>query len=68
MLKIVMTSDDDIKRAVMSRLEKNREEFGKRYCPCALEKTDDTVCMCKAFREQAFAGECHCGLYEKISV
>lgn len=66
MLRIVMTSDEDVKRAILARLDKNKEMYGKRYCPCALEKNDDTVCMCKAFKEQDFVGECHCGLYEKI--
>lgn len=36
------------------------------YCPCCLEKTFETKCMCKEFREQiehGVAGECHCGLY-----
>lgn len=35
------------------------------YCVCAVEKTPDTKCMCKEFREQAIAGTCHCGLYQK---
>ena len=39
------------------------------YCPCRLEKTDDTKCMCKEFREQIadpeFEGFCHCMLYYK---
>ena len=34
------------------------------YCPCSIEKNEDTKCMCKAFREQE-SGECHCGLYVK---
>ena len=34
------------------------------YCPCAIEKSEDTKCMCKDFREQE-SGECHCGLYVK---
>lgn len=34
------------------------------YCPCALEKTPDTKCMCKEFREME-SGTCHCGLYVK---
>ena len=34
------------------------------YCPCMVEKNDDTKCMCKEFRE-AEAGPCHCGLYIK---
>ena len=37
------------------------------YCPCQLEKNDDTRCMCKLFRDETHAGEyCHCGLYYKI--
>ena len=35
------------------------------YCVCAIEKTPDTKCMCKEFREQEESGLCHCGLYKK---
>ena len=39
------------------------------YCPCRLEKTPDTKCMCKEFRDQIadpdFEGYCHCMLYYK---
>ena len=39
------------------------------YCPCRLERTPDTVCMCKEFRDQIkdpdFEGYCHCMLYYK---
>jgi hypothetical protein len=35
------------------------------YCPCAIEKTPDTKCMCKEFREQKTSGPCHCGRYVK---
>ncbi|MBQ1273144.1 MAG: ferredoxin thioredoxin reductase catalytic beta chain [Clostridia bacterium] len=39
------------------------------YCPCRLQKTDDTKCICKEFREQMadpdFEGYCHCLLYYK---
>lgn len=34
------------------------------YCPCRLEHTPDTKCMCKEFRNQE-SGLCHCGLYYK---
>lgn len=37
------------------------------YCCCAIEKTDDTRCICKEFREQIDRkqpGKCPCGLYE----
>lgn len=36
------------------------------YCPCAVQKTPDTKCMCKEFREKDTPGLCHCGLYEKV--
>lgn len=35
------------------------------YCPCRLEKTPDTKCPCKEFREQTEPGLCHCQLYMK---
>ena len=39
------------------------------YCPCRLEKTEHTKCICKEFREQIkdpnFTGFCHCMLYYK---
>lgn len=34
------------------------------YCPCAVERNEDTICPCKEFREQE-TGECHCGRFEK---
>jgi hypothetical protein len=36
------------------------------YCPCAVDKTPDTKCMCKEFRDQKEPGICHCGRYEKV--
>lgn len=39
------------------------------YCPCRLERTPDTKCMCTEFRKQIedpdFEGFCHCMLYYK---
>ena len=39
------------------------------YCPCRLQRTDDTKCICKEFKEQMadpdFEGYCHCMLYYK---
>lgn len=37
------------------------------YCPCRMEKNEDTKCMCKDFRDQVDRheeGTCHCGLFE----
>lgn len=39
------------------------------YCPCRLERTEDTKCICTEFKEQMkdpeFEGYCHCMLYYK---
>ncbi|MEE1180993.1 MAG: ferredoxin thioredoxin reductase catalytic beta chain [Treponema sp.] len=39
------------------------------YCPCRLERTPETKCMCLEFRNQIkdkdFEGFCHCMLYYK---
>ena len=39
------------------------------YCPCRLERSEDTKCICREFREQMadpdFEGYCHCLLYYK---
>jgi hypothetical protein len=36
------------------------------YCPCLVDRTPDTRCMCKDFREMD-SGVCHCGRYEKVA-
>ena len=37
------------------------------YCPCMVERSTDTKCMCKDFRDQDAPGACHCGRYMKIT-
>ena len=59
MSKIILNPDSDRVREVCDALKAN-----EGYCPCKLEKTPDTLCMCKEFREQQ-TGLCHCGLYMK---
>ena len=61
---IKVTDNKEIKETVLSGLKRNKEKYGKRYCPYSLERTDDTVCMCKEFREMD-KGICHCQLYIK---
>lgn len=55
-------------KALVEQIEHDLKENGG-YCPCRLEHTKDTRCMCKEFREQiadpAWSGECHCGYYVK---
>lgn len=36
------------------------------YCPCSPIQNEDTICMCKAFRDQEHSGMCHCGRYFKV--
>ena len=39
------------------------------FCPCLIDRNDNTKCPCKEFREQIadpdFTGYCHCLLYYK---
>lgn len=50
-------------KAHVAEIRKQLKE-NDNYCPCVLEKTPDTKCMCKEFREMK-EGTCHCGLYIK---
>lgn len=38
------------------------------HCPCSIPalRNEDTLCMCKEFREASIGTVCHCGLYKKI--
>ena len=58
-MRIEITSDPVKKKEILNALKAN-----DNYCPCRVEKTPDTKCMCKEFREQK-SGPCHCGLYIK---
>ena len=64
MSKIKLNPDAEVVKMVKAGL---KEKGG--YCPCRLEKTPDTKCMCKEFRDQIadpdFEGFCHCYLYYK---
>lgn len=60
MIKIKLTDDIELRQEIIEKLKEN-----DGYCPCALVKTQDTVCMCKDFRENVQSGLCHCGLYVK---
>lgn len=54
---IKVTDNKEVKE---TGLKRNKE----KYCPCSLVREDDTVCMCKEFREME-EGTCHCQLYVK---
>lgn len=63
-MKIVLNSDEEMVKKIKEGLKKR-----DGYCPCRVEKTPDTKCMCKEFRDQIkdenFEGYCHCMLYYK---
>lgn len=58
-MRIKVSDDKDLVKDIRKRLKENNG-----YCPCKIEKTEDTKCMCMEFLEQE-SGECHCGLYIK---
>ena len=62
-LKIVRHADTEVGANIVAQLKLNGG-----YCPCAVDHTEDTKCMCRSFREQKKPGFCHCGLYEKVPV
>lgn len=63
-MKIRLNENEEIVKSVKEGLEKTGG-----YCPCRLERNEDTKCMCKEFRDQIkdpeFTGYCHCLLYYK---
>lgn len=63
-MTIKLNDNEEVVKIVKEGLKKTGG-----YCPCKLEKNEDTKCMCKEFREQIqdsdFEGFCHCMLYYK---
>lgn len=64
--KIVLNDDLELVAEVNRQLQETRG-----YCPCALEWTTDTKCICTAFRNSLANGEeteCVCGKYKIIKI
>ena len=59
-MAVKLSEDKELVEEIREKLKAN-----EGYCPCRIEKTPDTKCMCKEFREQTTEGYCHCGLYYK---
>ena len=59
-MRIKINSDESIVKKARENLKAN-----DGYCPCKIEKTPDTKCMCKEFIE-AGVGPCQCELYIKV--
>lgn len=66
-LKMKQSDDKELVATIEAALKKNKEQYGARYCPCSIERNEDTICPCKAFREQFTPGPCHCGKFEKMN-
>ena len=64
-MKITLNENKEVVQAVQEGLKRTGG-----YCPCRMERTEDTKCICREFREQIadpnFEGYCHCLLYYKF--
>lgn len=58
-MRIKVSDNKELVENIRTKLKENGG-----YCPCRIERNEDTKCICKEFREQK-SGECHCGLYFK---
>ena len=63
-MKVTLNPDTEVVKTVKEGLERTGG-----YCPCRLQRTPETKCMCQEFRNQIkdpkFEGFCHCLLYYK---
>lgn len=60
-MKVTTNPDKELVKALRELVRLN-----DGYCICATERTPDTQCICKAFRDQMERkepGMCHCQLY-----
>lgn len=60
-MKVITNPNKDLVKEIKESLKNNNN-----FCPCRIDKTQDTKCMCKEFRDQikqGISGECCCGLY-----
>lgn len=58
-MRVTLNPDKKYANDVLKQVKSNNG-----YCPCKLEKTPETKCMCLEFRAQE-EGMCRCGLYVK---
>lgn len=59
--KIIVNPDAFVAEKVREKVKEN-----DGYCPCMLEKTEETKCPCRNFLNSKELGECHCGLYCRV--
>lgn len=56
-----------IKNDNVEKIEKALYDNGG-YCPCKIQKSHETKCICEEFKSQTTEGNCHCGLYRKVKI
>lgn len=53
---------------IVQMIKEGLKETGG-YCPCRVERTEATKCICQEFKDQikdpTYEGYCHCMLYYK---
>jgi len=63
-MKVRFNDNEEIVRTIKEGLQQTGG-----YCPCRMERTEETKCICSEFRGQMadpdFEGYCHCMLYYK---
>ena len=63
-MKVILNPDEEVVKTIKEGLKAK-----DGYCPCRMERSEDTKCICKEFKEQImdpdFEGFCHCMLYYK---
>ena len=63
-MKVTLNPDAEVVKTVKEGLARTGG-----YCPCRLQRTPETKCMCQEFRDQIkdpkFEVFCHCLLYYK---
>ena len=59
-LVIKMIDDKEKAKKLQALIDEN-----DGYCPCAVEQTEDTQCLCTEFMKSTNEGPCRCGLYER---
>lgn len=61
MFKVITNPDKDFYKKITQAVKDNNN-----YCPCLIDMNEDTLCMCKDFREQNNEGFCHCKRFKKV--
>lgn len=60
----IVPNPDEKKYKEVSRMV----ELNCGYCPCLIERSEKTKCMCESFRHSYELGECHCGRFVRVEV